>query len=218
MNSTTALILAALAAAGYAVYTMRQRQFVAADEVADEPAQDLTLMESLIVAASPSTYTPVNVDQDTADANLRAFLDMIAYGEGTAGPDGYRTMFGYQLFDSYADHPRVRVYEKNDEFIRNGKKDYTTAAGRYQITESTWDPLKRKLGLQDFSPASQDAACIELIRERGALNDVKAGRIPDAISKCSPVWASLPGAKTPQPQRKLDSLLAAFNSAGGYIA
>ena len=26
---------------------------------------------------------------------------MIAYSEGTSGPDGYRTLFGGKLFDSY---------------------------------------------------------------------------------------------------------------------
>ena len=29
--------------------------------------------------------------------NVRAFLDVIAYAEGTSGPDGYRTMFGSVL-------------------------------------------------------------------------------------------------------------------------
>ena len=214
MNTTTALIVAALAAAGLAVYTMRQRQFVAADMPDEEPAQDTTLMESLIVAASPSTYTPVNVDQDTAAANVRAFLDMIAYAEGTAGPDGYRTMFGYRYFESYADHPR-QYFSFTDGAGRQLK---TSAAGRYQFLIKTWDALKSKLGLQDFSPASQDAACIELIRERGALNDVKAGRIQDAITKCAPIWASLPGAGYNQPERKVGALLTAFNNAGGYIA
>lgn len=219
MNTTTALIVAALAAAGLAVYTMRQRQFVAADMPDDEPAQDTTLMESLIVAASPSTYTPVNVDQDTAAANVRAFLDMIAYSEGTSGPDGYRYMFGApriagRLITSYADHPR-QYFSFTDN---TGKTNKTSAAGRYQFLVKTWDSLKAKLGLQDFSPDSQDAACIELIRERGALNDVKAGRIQDAIAKCAPIWASLPGAGYNQPERKLGNLLAAFNDAGGYVA
>ena len=44
-----------------------------------------------------------------ADANLRAFLQTIRQAEGTAGPDGYRTMFGGDLINSYADHPRRAV-------------------------------------------------------------------------------------------------------------
>jgi lysozyme len=65
----------------------------------------------------------------------------------------------------------------------------STAAGRYQIIKPTWLSLKSKLGLPDFSPASQDAAAIELIRQRGALADVQAGRIESAVNKCAKVWA-----------------------------
>jgi lysozyme len=93
----------------------------------------------------------------------------------------------------------------------------TSAAGRYQFLVKTWDELKDKLNLVDFSPASQDAAAIELIRQRGALNDVKAGRIQSAIAKCAPIWASLPGAGYNQPERKLSSLLTAFNNSGGTV-
>ena len=43
--------------------------------------------------------------------NLKAFLDMIAVSEGTAGKgnDGYNVIVAGNLFDSYDDHPRKLV-------------------------------------------------------------------------------------------------------------
>lgn len=148
-----------------------------------------------------------------AAANERAFLDMIAYAEGTSGNNGYRTMFGGGLFNSYADHPRVRHQFKN----LAGETLYTTAAGRYQFLARTWDELRADLGLVDFGPASQDRAALELIRQRGALADVRAGRVAAAVAKVAPIWASMPGAGYSQPERKLASLTQAYQSAGGIL-
>lgn len=153
------------------------------------------------------------VDTNTADRNRRAFLDMIAYSEGTAGPNGYRTMFGGTLTDSLADHPR-QFFSFTDKLGRNLK---TSAAGRYQFLSRTWDELAKALSLPDFGPDSQDAAALELIRRRGALKDVDAGRISAAIAKCSPIWASMPGAGYAQPERKLNTLLASYSAAGGNL-
>jgi lysozyme len=162
----------------------------------------------------PTSYYTGSTSSDTAASNERAFLDMIAYAEGTAGPEGYSTMFGYHQFYSYADHPR-QYFDFTDQAGNHLK---SSAAGRYQIIVKTWDALKAKLGLMDFSPASQDAAAIELIRERGALADVQAGRIESAIRKCAPVWASLPGAGYNQPERQITSLLTNYQQAGGTFA
>lgn len=152
--------------------------------------------------------------------NRAAFLTMISVSEGTARygkSQGYDVLFGGGLFTSYADHPRVRTYEKRDEFVPNGKKDFTTAAGRYQITATTFDAYKKKLGLTDFCPASQDAIAICIIGERKALDDVDAGRISTAIAKCRNIWASFPGAGYGQPEKKLETLLTAFKTAGGKL-
>lgn len=171
-----------------------------------EPDQTTSYIEDVIVAMTPSTYTPANVAPSVAEANERAFLDMIAWAEGTSGENGYRMLFGGGLFDSYADHPRIYVPFGNTS---------SSAAGRYQILARTWDGVRGKLGLTDFSPTSQDAAALELIRERGALNDVRAGRVQDAIAKVAKVWASLPGAGYNQPERKLSALLGVYAQSGG---
>lgn len=173
-----------------------------------EEDQTTTLLEDVFVNLNPTTYMPANVSDQQAAANVRAFLDMIAFAEGTASANGYRMLFGHQLFNSFADHPRVYVPFRNTT---------TSAAGRYQILARTWDVLKARLGLRDFSPASQDAAAIELIRERGALNDVRAGRISAAVTKVARVWASLPGAGYDQPERKFAQLVAAYADAGGTL-
>ncbi len=178
----------------------------------EDQQQTATLLESVGNAFDfSSAFAPAPVGDE--QQNLRAFLDMIAYSEGTASdPDsGYRTMFGHRLMNSYADHPRQLFTFTNSR----GEQLKTSAAGRYQFLQGTWDELRAKLGLQDFGPASQDAACVELIRQRGALDDVKAGRLTQAISKCAKTWASLPGAGYAQPERRLSQLMAAYASAGG---
>ena len=75
-----------------------------------------------------------------------------------------------------------------------------------------------RLGLPDFSPAAQDQAAIELIRSRGALEDVKAGRIVAAIDKCRNEWASLPGNYAKQGQRSVQTLVAWYQNNGGNTA
>lgn len=149
----------------------------------------------------------------TTAQNRAAFLDMLAYSEGTAGPNGYRTLFGGTLFTDTRDHPRQFFTFTNSI----GKTLRTSAAGRYQFLSRTWDELRAKLDLPDFGAASQDAAALELCRQRGALADIDAGRIEAAIKKCAPTWASLPGAGYNQPERKLSSLIATYRQTGGNL-
>lgn len=176
----------------------------------DMPDQTASTVESLIHQLNPMQYLE-DTPEAQAAANERAFLDMIAYAEGTSSAEGYRMMFGGGLFDSYADHPRVLHSFTN----KIGEKLRTSAAGRYQFLARTWDELRGKLDLPDFGPASQDAAALELIRQRGALPDVRAGRVAEAVRKVAPIWASLPGAGYNQPERKLAQLIAAYQSSGG---
>src|SRR3990167_9402573 len=121
--------------------------------------------------------------------NMRAFLMMIRHAEGTAGPDGYRTLFGGGLFEGFEDHPRQRITRK-----LGGKPITSSAAGAYQFLERTWDEVQTKLDLPDFSPNSQDRGAVELIRRRGALKLVVGGRFEQAVEKVRKEWASMPGA------------------------
>lgn len=177
-----------------------------------------TLFDRLAVTLDPSTYLPAGVSDQVAAANTRAFLEMLKYSEGAT----YDTLYGGGKFVGFADHPRtVSRISRTDQ-------RWTSAAGAYQFMAvspipgtayttkvDTWDRLKRKLELPDFSPASQDAAAIELIAEKGALRDVEAGRFAMAIDKVRAVWASLPGAGYNQPERSFTKLLAVYRDAGG---
>ena len=145
--------------------------------------------------------------------NVRAFLAVIAYCEGTAGPDGYRMMFGGKLFDSFADHPRVA----NTYTLRKGGTITSTAAGRPQFLARTWDGLVRQYGFPDFSPQCQDEGAVALILGRKALDDVIAGRIEQAVAKCAREWASLPGSPYGQPTKTMAQVLQQYTAAGGQL-
>lgn len=149
----------------------------------------------------------------TEQQNVSAFLRTIRSAEGTAGANGYTLLFGGGQFQGFADHPRRLVTATS-----NGKPITSSAAGAYQILRRTWDEVRAKLGLPDFSPASQDRAAVELIRRRGALADVRAGRFADAIDKCKKEWASLPGAGYGQPEKDIGHLFAVYVNAGGNVA
>lgn len=146
--------------------------------------------------------------------NVCAFLDMLAWSEFTSriagSDDGYNVIVGGDLFRSYADHPRRSVWIKRFNV-------WSTAAGRYQLLSRYFDVYKQQLGLPDFSPVSQDKIAIQQIRERGALADIKSGRIESAISKCRNIWASLPGAGYGQVELALEPLLQKYVKAGGAM-
>lgn len=142
--------------------------------------------------------------------NLVAFLAMIARCEvGTTAAIGYRTRYGGGTFDSFADHPRKPI---------TAGRYTSTAAGRYQALAGTWDDFCRAKGKGDFSPARQDQFAVWCITRRGALADVEAGRIPEAIARCGKEWASLPGSPYGQPVRTLAECLGYYKAAGGTLA
>lgn len=145
--------------------------------------------------------------------NLRAFLDLIAWSEGTysRGENGYNVIVGGTTFTTYADHPRQLI-----SLPRLGIK--STAAGRYQLLAKYFDAYKKQLGLTDFSPLSQDKIAIQQIKEQRALDDILLGRIPQAIDKCSNIWASFPGAGYGQHEHSLGALLEQYQKLGGTLA
>ena len=145
--------------------------------------------------------------------NVRVFLDAIAEAEGTT-KHGYATAFGGGKLPSLLDHPR-----KLASFTETtGRKNSTSAAGRYQFLQSTWDDIAKKLGLTDFGPEAQDMAAIALLDRAGALQDVLNGDLQSAARKSGKTWASLPSSPYAQPKKSE----AAFNrilskAAGGTL-
>lgn len=151
----------------------------------------------------------MSAPSSAAAANRAAFLAMIRKSEGTAGPNGYRTYYGGSLFSDLSAHPNVK---------HTAAGITSTAAGAYQFLFATWEECRRALSLPDFGPESQDRAAVFLVKRRGALTDVDAGRFADAVAKCSKEWASLPGAGYGQHENTLASLQAAYLAAGGALA
>lgn len=150
---------------------------------------------------------------DVAHPNVRALLAVIRRGEGTAGVNGYRTLFGGGLFENLAVHPNQRITR-----TMGGKPITSTAAGAYQFLKSTWDETARIMGLPDFSPASQDRGAVGRIAARGALEDAKAGRFDVAVKKIATEWASMPGSPYGQPVISITTARGVYASAGGSIS
>ena len=156
---------------------------------------------------------------------VRQALDTIAYAEGTygRGNNGYDVAFGYQPFDPAKGHPRIKK-----QFTQtDGKVNYTTAAGRYQIIEPTFDGLSAKLGRAAFDPETQDLMALELLngipgsaKGRTALDDILAGDVKGGLSRAGGIWASLPSSTYPQGKRSqssIDNFIANWKPSGGPV-
>jgi len=147
-----------------------------------------------------------DINEALKSPNVQAFLRVLRAGESSQDDVAYRTMYGGGTFASFQDHPR----------IKNTAAGITsTAAGAYQFLEKTWNGLDAQYNLPDFSPATQDFAAVALIKGRGALNDVLAGRFDEAVRKCSREWASLPGSPYGQPTITLARARKTYEEYGG---
>lgn len=222
----TGLIVAGAALGLIAASYLTKR---AADQAAEASADTETGNGSTVIDYfNPWGYIEANVNeaqarQAVSDTNVRAGLDVIAWAEGTErAADPYRVCYSYRhTIRDLAEHPAVSGEWKGEPLDSLGPRYaglVSTAAGRYQIIKRTWLSAKRALGLVDFSPESQDAAAVYLIKQRGALEDLQRGDLQAFCDKCAPEWASLPGSTSGQPQRKFAQLLDVFNQAGGTFA
>jgi len=136
---------------------------------------------------------------------VRKMLDAISAAEGTS-QYGYATAFGGKPLKSLSGHPGTRSqFDQTD-----GKKNVTTAAGRYQFVKPTWDGLSKQLGLKDFEKDAQDAAAVQLLREKGALDDAVKGNYQAAINKVGVIWAGLPSSPHQQPKKSWEYMSKAM--------
>ena len=80
----------------------------------------------------------------------KAFLDMLAWSEGTDNGrqktrnHGYDVIVGGELFTDYSDHPR--------KLVTLNPKLKSTSAGRYQLLSRWWDAYLQAAWPEDFSP------------------------------------------------------------------
>ena len=111
---------------------------------------------------------------------------VIKAGEGTTGDKGYTTMFTGAQFSDFSKHP---------ELLQSGGGHKSDAAGAYQFLSTTWKPAAAKLGVTDFSPASQEKVGKYLAQRRGLAADTvftdKASFLKE-LDKIAPEWASMP--------------------------
>lgn len=166
--------------------------------------------------------------------NIPAFLDMIAYAEGTSTSrytknDGYDVVVegvnSPNVFTSYNRHPGVLVTVREEKRSpASGVVTQTalksTAAGRYQILKRYAESYTITLNLRDFSPLSQDAIAIRMLKEQGALPLIEAGDFAGAVAKVNNIWASLPGDVYGQRgvhSPKLAKLQEVYAKAGGSL-
>lgn len=146
--------------------------------------------------------------------NVRKFRDMLAQAEGVK--HGYATGFGNKPLDSLDDHPRTQ-----SKFTQtDGKENTTSAAGRYQFLQKTWDGLRKQFPneMPDFSEASQDFAATALLKNAGALKDIVNGDFTNGVKKVGAIWASLPSSPYKQNKRSwadISNYLGETVSGGG---
>ncbi|MFA6461711.1 MAG: polysaccharide deacetylase family protein [Candidatus Woesearchaeota archaeon] len=124
---------------------------------------------------------------------MRTLLDTIAWAEGA----NYNTIVGAETFTDFSTHPKKRVYIPRI-------KDYSTAAGRYQFMDFTYDDLKGKnlAFVNGFYPKDQDEAALYLINIRNrvsdndVLNSISNNNFIPIWDKLAPTWASIPESST----------------------
>lgn len=148
--------------------------------------------------------------------NILIFADLTAWAEGTSRSkytkdDGYDVLVEGvstppgpfpKTFSDYSKHPNLLV-------TVNSKGLRSTAAGRYQALYGTWLECVKRYGfIGRFTPEAQDLFFIKKITERGALEDVKAGRWAVAITKCNKEWASFAGSPYNQNPHTMEAMLA----------
>lgn len=124
-------------------------------------------------------------EQYLKNANVKAFLDTISTAEG----GDYDLKYG-GIKGKKNDPWRITDYSTHPGPGFDGR---TTAAGRYQINEANWTQNGIKMmGLDDFSPHTQDMIAVESLRQIKALDAIVEGDMSIAISKAAKTWNALP--------------------------
>jgi muramidase (phage lysozyme) len=123
----------------------------------------------------------------------KALLDVIGVGE--SGGDYSRSYGTNPDIQSYVDHPRKEFAGPNGT--------QTSAAGKYQFEQGTWDAAANALGLKDFTPENQDRAAWWLAQrdykartDRDLDADLKSGdpkRLASIGAVLNATWISLTG-------------------------
>lgn len=131
------------------------------------------------------TNDPVATD---LPPQARAFLNAIAGGESGGQYNIRYTPKGGATFADLTRHPGI---------FEPGPHGKSSAAGRYQLTQTTWN----RMGGGDFSPANQDRRAWALAQQdysartgRNLLADLEGGGVTNAmLSALTPTWQAFKG-------------------------
>jgi muramidase (phage lysozyme) len=159
-------------------YAMAQRTYELAKQTGD--------LQQIQAAATPLTGGGATIGSIAAGGlspETRALLKTIRFAEGTAGANGYTTMFTGRQFSDMSRHPRQ---------INRANGYASDAAGAYQFLSSTWDSI----GGGAMTPERQDRGAVALIRNRGVNPALPGGFTRGVADRLAPEWASFPTART----------------------
>ena len=118
----------------------------------------------------------------------KAFLDMLAWSEGT---DNGRQKTRNHGYVAYCRRRAIYRLLRSPSQTCHAKPKTQINRRRTLPASFRYGCLPQQLGLKDFSPKSQDAVALQQIKERGALPMIDRGDIRQAIDRCSNIWASL---------------------------
>ncbi len=134
----------------------------------------------------PTSWPVRGAKYQTQTPGWQKLSSAIRFGEGTLGDRGYTTMFTGAQFSDFDEHPRI---------INTSGPYSSDAAGAYQFLSTTYQPIADLLGLNDFSPHSQERAARHLVEEKGIDPDAPIETIEEfaqVMAALAPTWSSLP--------------------------
>jgi len=146
----------------------------------------------------------------TVNAFQKALHDTIAFAEGTRnnGEDGYNVIFSGIKITSCNRHP--------NRCIKFGST-CSTAAGRYQFLNGTWNSIRTVRGYATFEPENQELGAAYLITgvRRATVptnRALTAAEFANVITKLSFEWASLPPGQYGQPMKSMSTMRSTYCS------
>lgn len=172
---------------------------VTMDDILGEKAPSRSVFAPKAPGSNPTSLS--EIDQLLKHPNVRKMADAIGWSEGA----DYDTMFGGGKLSDFSDHPRK---------VNTVGNLRSSAAGKGQFLQETWDEAANNLGLEDFSPANQDRAMVYLMKKRGMIDPILKGDWDTAIHRGNREWASLPGSPYGQKTRSLDQIKQQLEGPG----
>lgn len=152
---------------------------------------------------SADDSTPIINYGSDMSGNIDAFLAVIREGESS---NNYSALVGGGSFTDFSHHPATAPIT----FKGVGNSH---AAGAYQFQPGTWTGVASRIGAIDFGKYWQDQGAIELLRERGAYDDIANGDIASAVGKLKSEWQMFTQSKW-----SVNTVVAHFGEYGGSVA